>query len=545
MKNSALVVPTVAATVAATVVGVAGVVALAIAAALSLPSRAVAADAASAAVTLRVGMRGDIASMDPHGRFEAMQVGLLSNLYEPLVGRGADLKLVPVLATRWSRTTPTVWRFHLREGVRFQGGEALDADDVVFSLQRAAGPDSDLRGQLSLIRQVRRVDAATVDVETVRPTALLPDLISIVGVMDRSWTESHRAAAPTPPRATQPSPLLAVSNGTGPFELASRTPGQGLTLRRWRGWWGPQRGNLDQVALQVLDADATRVAGLLAGDVDLITAVPLQDIDRLQARGLTVMRQPEARTLFLGMNQRDAALIDSDLKDRNPFKDARVRRAIGLGVDPAVLQRTLMRGAASVTALMVSPLVRGAPLALEGRAPPDPAAAKALLAQAGYPQGFRITLDCPNDRYVNDEALCVAIAAQLARIGVQVRVRAESKTLWLPRLMRHETDFYLLGWSPATFDALDPIENLLASNGGYNFGGYANPAIDALIPRIETALDERSRDALILEAYRLHQQDVGHVPLHQQAVVWAANARVGIVQRADDALVFAQAQLRR
>jgi peptide/nickel transport system substrate-binding protein len=250
---------------------------------------------------------------------------------------------------------------------------------------------------------------------------------------------------------------------------------------------------------------------------------------------LQVVNGPENRVIFLGMDQKRDELLFSDVKGRNPFKDRRVRQALYQAIDIEAIRSSVMREAARPMALMVTPEVNGYAPDLAARLPYDPAAAKRLLAEAGYAEGFSVRLDCPNDRYVNDARICQAVAANLARVGVRVQVNAEGKATWLPRVMRRETSFYLLGWAPVTVDAHNTLYTVIASpgpagRGAFNLGSYANPKVDELTERIAAAPDRASRDAMIHEALRLHQEDIGHIPLHQQFLSWGARRNVSVVQ---------------
>jgi peptide/nickel transport system substrate-binding protein len=494
------------------------------------------------AVTLRVASRGDVLSMDPHSLFESLQLGFLSNVYEPLLARDKDMKLVPALATAWRRLTPTVWRFELRRGVRFHDGRAFGADDVAFSFARIASEASDLRSTVAEIREVRRVDAYTVDIETARPLPVLPEMLPIILMMSRPWCAEVGAERPVDRRSNLDNAASHRANGTGPYRLSRREPGVRTHLTRHAGWWGARQGNVDEVAFMPVAADATRLAALVSGDVDLIDPVPLQDVDGLRAAGFSVLQGPELRTVFLGMDQHREALLYGKA-DGNPFRDARVRRAVYQAIDVEAIRVRVMRGAALPTGSMVGQGIRGHQPALDSRLPYSAEAARSLLAEAGYANGFEVGLHCPNDRYINDAAICQAVAAQLARIGVRVDLHAESKSIWFPRLLRRDTSFYLFGWVPPTFDAHNSLFNLMATpgehgQGQYNAGAYSNPELDRLTARIEGELDPARRDAMVREALRLHRDDIGHIPLHQQTLAWGLVRHLRVQQTPDGVMRF-------
>jgi len=495
------------------------------------------------AASLRVANRGDVLSMDPHSLFEALQTSFLANLYEPLVKRGKDMQLVPALAVRWRQASPTVWRFELRRGVRFHDGTPFDADDVVFSFGRAAGDGSDMKNVTAPIKSVRRIDAFTVDIETLSPMLILPDTLTTLGIMSRAWCESVQAGKPVDRRKGIENTASFKANGTGPYRLKERQPGSRTMLVRHAAWWGQREGNVDEVVFTPIASDATRAAALLSGEIDLMEPVPLQDVERLRAGGFGVLEGPELRTIFLGMDQARDELLYSDVKGRNPFKDKRVRKAFYEAIDIETIHERVMHKASTPAGLMIGPGIRGFQADMNKRLPYDPAAAKALLAEAGYPNGFEVGLHCPNDRYVSDAAICQAVAAALAHIGVKVALRSESKAIWFPRLLRRDTSFHLFGWTPPTNDALNAIVNLMATpaangRGQYNVGGFSNPRIDELAAAIQVETDEHRRQQMIRQAFAIHQEEIGHIPLHQQALAWGFDKRIAPVQLPDDSMVF-------
>jgi len=268
--------------------------------------------------------------------------------------------------------------------------------------------------------------------------------------------------------------------------------------------------------------------------------VPVQDVGRVAANaGLKVMQGPELRTIFLGMDQSRNELLFSNVKGKNPFKDKRVRQAFYQAIDINAIQKAVMRGASAPTGLMIAPGIKGFPADLNKRLPYDPAAAQKLLADAGYPQGFEVGMNCPNDRYVNDEEICKAVAAMLAKVGIKVNLMAESKATYFPKILTRNTSLYLLGWTPGSYDSHNPLFALMATPGGggqgqFNLGSYSNAKVDELTKAIATETDLARRTAMIREAMQIHQDDIGHLPLHQQALAWAMKKNVDTVQLADN-----------
>ena len=496
------------------------------------------------AVTLRVSNAGDVQSMDPHSLNETLQLSFTASVYEQLVGRDKKMAITPLLATKWSQTSPTVWRFELRKGVKFHDGTPFTADDVVFSYKRAAGDGSDMKGYTSSFKEVRKIDDHTVEIETAAPYPILPDVISNVAILSKKWCEDNKATTPVDRRKGIENTASFKANGTGPFRLKERQPSVRTVLVRNFNYWDKVESNLDEIVFSPIGNDATRVAALLSGETDVMEPVPLQDVDRVKATpGYTVAQGPELRTIFLGMDQKRDELQFSSVKGKNPFKDKRVRQAFYQAIDIETIKTRVMRGAATPTALMMGPGVRGFQADMNKRLPYDVEASKKLLAEAGYPNGFEVGMNCPNDRYVNDAAICQAVAANLARIGVKVNLTAETKNSYFPKILRRDTSFYLLGWTPSTTDAHDALYNLMATpsdkgQGQYNLGAYSNAKLDELTTKIQTETDAAKRGEMIREAFKIHQDDFGHIPLHQQALAWGYHKKVSLVQLPTNYLYF-------
>lgn len=499
---------------------------------------------AAQAVTLRVADAGDVQSMDPHSLNETLQLSFTGSIYEPLVGRGKDMSLTPALATQWKQTSPTVWRFDLRKGVTFHDGTPFTADDVVFSFKRGAADGSDMKGYTSPIKEVRKVNDYAVDIETTAPFPILPDTLTSLYMMSKKWCEENKAERPVDRRKGVENTASFKSNGTGPYRLKERQPSTRTVIIRNLNYWGKVEGNVDEVVFTPIGNDATRVAAMLSGEIDVMQPVPLQDVERLKGAGkFTVLQGPELRTIFLGMDQKRDELLSSSVKGKNPFKDKRVRQAFYQAIDIEAIKSRVMRNAATPTALMIGPGVRGFPADMNKRLPYDVEAAKKLLADAGYPNGFEVGMNCPNDRYVNDGQICQAVAASLARIGVKVNLQTETKVSYFPKILRRDTSFYLLGWTPSTNDAHDAMYNLMATptdkgQGQFNLGSYSNPKFDELALKVQSETDPKKRDQYIREAFKIHMDDIGHLPLHQQALAWGFSSKVSLVQLPDNRMFF-------
>ena len=498
---------------------------------------------AAGAQTVRIGNAGDALSMDPHSFNETVQLSVVSNIYEPLAGRNKDMSLAPLLATKWEQTSPTVWRFTLRQGVKFHDGTPFTADDVVFSFNRTQLEGSNIQTYTNAVKETRKIDDYTVEVETKEPAPILPSMVSQLFIMSKKWTEANNAVNPVDRRKGIENAASFKANGTGPFTLKERQPNVRTTFSRNTGYWGKIDGNVQEVIYTPIANDATRVAALLSGQVDVIDPVPVQDVDRVNNTATTrVVSGPELRAIFLGMDQKRDELQNSSVKGKNPFKDKRVRQAFYQAIDIEGIHKQVMRGSSGNLATLIGKGVNGYADDIK-RLPYDPAASKKLLAEAGYPNGFELTMNCSNDRYINDSRICQTVAANLSKVGVKVQLQAETKGTYFPRLMRRETSFYILGWTPTTYDAHNPLLALMACDigkgaGEFNYGGYCNPKVDALTNQIQVNTDVAKRTAEIHEALKTVADDVGYLPLHQQYMSWGVAKNVDLVQMSDGFMPF-------
>ncbi len=490
--------------------------------------------------TIRIADQGDVQSMDPHSLNESLQLSFLYSIYEPLVSRDKQLGLVPGLATKWTQTNPTTWRFDIRKNVKFHDGSPLTADDVVFSLNRTQIDGSDMKSYTNDVKEIKKIDDFTVEVVTKAPFPILPDVLSLVFIMSKKWCEENNATRPVDRRKGTENTASFKANGTGPFRLKSREPAAKTVLVRNGNYWDKLESNLDEIIFTPIGNDATRVAALLSGEIDMMQPVPVQDAARVGSNpNLKVMQGPELRTIFLGMDQSRDELLFSNVKGKNPFKDKRVRQAFFQAIDIEAIKTRIMRGSATPTALMVAPGIKGFVPDLNKRMPYDPEAAKKLLTEAGYPNGFEVKMNCPNDRYVSDGEICQAIAGMMARIGVKINLEAETKVTYFPKILSRNTSFYLLGWTPGTYDSHNVLNAILASpnasgRGQFNLGSYSNAKVDDLTAKVQSETDTTKRNAMIAEAFKIHSDDIGHLPLHQQALAWGMKKDVTLIQSADN-----------
>jgi peptide/nickel transport system substrate-binding protein len=480
---------------------------------------------------------GDAASLDPHSISEGFTLSFLGNVYEGLVRRGKDLGLEPALATSWEQIDDTTWRFSLREGVTFHDGQAFTADDVVFSYERASAESSGVATIISSIEEIAAVDEFTVDVKTKAPDPILPDSITNWLIMSRGWAEENDAVTASVEAQNYAGQNV---NGTGPFTVTFREADVRTELVPFDGWWDEAEHNVTQATYTPIAASGTRVAALLSGEVDLIFPVPVQNIDQIEAREDTsVLQGPELRTIFLGMDQYRDTLIGSDA-ETNPFLDERVRQAVYQAIDEQAIVDKIMRGAATPAGLLIGPGIKGFDPLDNDRLDFDPEASKALLAEAGYPEGFTTAMHCPNDRYVNDEAICKAVVSMLARVGIEVDLEAMTKSVYFERLKNGDSGFYLLGWTSGTYDAHHIMRFLLhtpdpdANLGSWNFAGYSNDEVDQLTREIGSEMNEFAREAKIARVHEIIREDIAYIPLHQQSLAWGIRDGIDLTQRADD-----------
>ncbi len=498
---------------------------------------------------LRYANQGELKSLDPYTLKETTTIAHHAQVYEGLVGRDKDLKIVPALAESWQTLDPLHWRFHLRKGVKFHNGDPFTADDVLFSADRVRASGSNFLSNVPPDAKFSKVDDYTVDVTLSSPNPILISQWDGWFIMDKKWCQEHDAVAPTPASATTPSYAALHENGTGPFTIESHQPGVKTVFKVFPGWWGKPEHNLKEIDFTPIASDATRVAALLSGEVDVIEPVPIQDIQRVNASGVaTVMNQPELRTIFLGMDESRDELLYSNVKGKNPFMDVRVREAFYKAIDVDLIKTRVMRGLSTPSALMIAPQLFA--LSKDFTRPKvDIDSAKKLLTEAGYPDGFEVTLDCPNDRYVNDAAICQAVVGMLARIGVKVDLLAQPKAQFFAKVLKpggYKTSFFLLGWTPATSDSHNVLHDILGcrndpkdpTRGEANLGGYCNKDLDALTDKILVESDNAKRDQMIKQAFEISIKDYAYIPLHQQALSWGVSKKVKLTQRADNQVLL-------
>ncbi|MBB6576442.1 peptide/nickel transport system substrate-binding protein [Comamonas odontotermitis] len=503
-------------------------------AAMALPTQA---------STFRWTRSADLSSWDIHAQNVGVNNSVHRAVYEALVEYNSQTqKPEPSLAAKWERINPKQLRVTLRDGVTFSDGSPLTADDVKFSLERAKAKTSGFVVYTQGIDRVEVVNPTTVDIFSDVPNPVLVNQLTELRIMSKPWAEKNNSTVPKDIKAKDENYAHRHALGTGPLVLDSWSPDSRLVLKANPHWWGKGKypTNVTEAVYTPIKSDATRTAALLSGEVDFIIDPSMNDLQRIkQAPNLQVLESAADRTMFLGMDQYRDELEHSSVKGKNPFKDVRVRQALYQAIDMGTIQRVVMRGLAQPTGTLIAHHVNGWTPQVDKRLPFDPEASKKLLAQAGYPDGFEVEFSCPAGRYPSDEALCQAVSAQWAKVGVKAKLRTQPFATYFPMIQRYEASVYLLGWSVPTFDAYYSLQALIRSPGGggdgnFNLGRASNPQQDAMIERVKTETDLKLRNQLIEKVLLNEHKAISHIPLFNLITPWATAKKVQIPTRADN-----------
>jgi peptide/nickel transport system substrate-binding protein len=492
------------------------------------------------AVTLRWAAQNDILTLDPHSQNHATTNAILMHAYEGLTRYNAKYEIEPCLATKWTYITPTQVRFELRKGVKFHDGSPFTADDVLFSFGRIKQPQGTMQIYVTGIGEIKKIDDHTIDVILGAPNPILLRNIVDFRIMSRPWAEKNKTTNTQDYKAKEENHASRNVNGTGPYKITGWTPDQRITMTINSDWWDKHSGNVTDVLYTPIKSDPTRVAALIAGDVDMLTDLPTQDVAKLRTESkLKVLDGPEVRTIFYALDQGSDELKYSDVKGKNPFKDKRVREALSIALDREAIKRNIMRGLSIPAGIMVAPGVNGNAPDIDVPLKPDTERAKKLLADAGYPNGFEFQLNCPNNRYVNDEEICQASVAMWARIGVKVRLAAEPMATFIQKVQNFDSSAYMLGWGVATYDGQYAIQSLIrtrttGADGNFNFAKISDAKVDQLTDAMKTETDVAKRNAMIREALVRTRDEHLYVPIHHQMRPWAMKQGVTTVHRSDD-----------
>jgi peptide/nickel transport system substrate-binding protein len=496
------------------------------------------------AKTLRWASQGDFLTMDPHAQNESLNNTAAAYIYEPLLTYNEKFELVPALATTWTRDGNLLWKFNLRKGVKFHDGTPFTADDVVFTIERAMSPTSNFRVYTTGIQGARKIDDHTVLIYTTVPNPVLLRQLTELRIMSRAWSDKNKVTKPQDFVKKEETHAARNANGTGPYMLKSREVDVRTVFVENPNWWGKagKKGNVTEVVYTPVKSEATRTAALLSGELDFVLDPAPQDIARLkQNANIQVVEGSETRTIFIGLDQFRDELQYSNVKGKNPFKDLRVRQALYHAIDIEGIKRAVMRGLSDPTGAIIAPQVNGWTKEAHQRLPYSVETAKKLLADAGYPNGFEFTLDCPNNRYINDEDICKAVVSMWAKLGLKVNLNAMPRATYFAKIQKFDTSAYLLGWGVPTFDALYSLQSLAMTvgkegDGNFNLGRVSNPEFDKLVTAMKSEVDVKKRNDVIARALMLHNQQVMHIPLHNQVIPWAMRKNVSVVHRADNRL---------
>jgi peptide/nickel transport system substrate-binding protein len=498
------------------------------------------------AKTLRWSSQGDYLTADPHGQNEGLTNNINGQVYEGLVVRGKKLEILPQLAVSWKQVNATTWILNLRKGVKFHDGTDFTADDAVFSILRAQGETSNFRVYANGIGKPRKIDSHTIELVTPVPNPVQLEMLATnIYMMSKAWAEKNNCVKAQDFKNREENFAARNANGTGPFVLVRRDPDVKSVLKKNPKWWGIAdkrfEGNVEDVIFTPIKNDATRLSALQSNELDFVLDPPLQNIEQIKRNSaLKVIEGAEQRVIFLGMDQSRDQLLYSSVKGKNPFKDVRVRRAFAHAIDQDAIRSQVMRGYSVPTGIVLpAPDLAGIPKANQSRTPFDIAKAQSLMKEAGYEMGFEVTIDCPNNRYVNDERICLAIASMLAKINVTLKVNAMPRTTYFQKTENLDTSFYMLGWGGATTDAIFTLQPVLHSRtntgeGTYNWGQVKDATFDAMIQSARGEMDKTKRQATIIEAMKRHGEQMYHIPIHRQMIPWAARANVSVVHRADN-----------
>ncbi|MEP3297728.1 MAG: ABC transporter substrate-binding protein [Pseudoruegeria sp.] len=488
------------------------------------------------AETIRIASQGDATSLDPHSHNESFTNYFLANVYEGLVARDRNFEITGQLAESWEQIDATTWQFKLRPGVTFHDGSSFAADDVIFSMERALSEPSNFKHVLASVESFSAIDDMTIEIKTKAANPiLLNDLLDLM-ILDKQWADANGSQEPINLQAEEKAFSATNANGTGPFTVVSRAQGEKTTLAVNTSYWG-EVGNVTEVVFTPINNAATLVSALLSGEVDMVMPLPLQDIPRVEAaEGVKVVSSAEARTMYIGMDQWRDQIIESPVEG-NPFLDLRVRKAFAHAIDAQAIIDRVMQGQATLATQYVMDKVNGYNPDLT-RLEYNVETAKSLLAEAGYPDGFELTMDCSTDRYVNDGQICQAAVSLLARVGITVNLIAQPKAQFFPKVVAPDfgTSFFLLSWTPSTMDSLNVFQNVLgtrdleAGTGAWNISGCSIPEADALAAEAANTMDPKIREKMLQDAMALMVENVCLVPLHVQQLVWGAADNIDVVQ---------------
>jgi peptide/nickel transport system substrate-binding protein len=473
-----------------------------------------------------IGLQAAITSIDPHYHNLSPNNGLLLHIFEPLVNRDANQKLVPGLATSWRAIDDLTWEFKLRKAVKFHDGTPFTAEDVVATYKRVPNVPNSPSSFATFVKpivDIKVVDPHTIVFKTASPHVLLPSDLASVYIVPKAIAEKG---------TTDDFNSGKDAIGTGPYKFAEYVPNQRVVLKANYGYWGGEEP-WDKVTFKILSNPAARVAALLSGDVQMIETVPTADIARLAADPkFSLSDKVSNRVIYVHLNQwsdKSAPFVtakDGKPLDRNPFKDARVRKALSIAINRDAIAERIMEKKAVPAAQLLPDFFYGTSKKLK---PPkyDPEGAKKLLAQAGYPNGFALTIHGPNNRYINDDKVAQAIAQFYSRAGIDAKVETMPSSVYFTRATKGEFGYMLLGWGGESGEQGSSLRSLLATYdpskgmGVTNRARYSNPVFDKQVTEALVTMDDRKRESMIQLAAETAMNDYALIPIHYEVSTWA------------------------
>jgi peptide/nickel transport system substrate-binding protein len=491
----------------------------------------------AAAADLTIGIGADVTAIDPHYHNVTPNNNVAAHIFDYLVLRDERQRPIPGLAESWKTIDPLTWEFKLRRGVKFHDGSDFTAADVVASIERVPevpNSPSPFTAYTKQIKEMVVVDPYTIRFRTATPYPLMPTDMTQVAIVSKSASKA----------TTEDFNSGKAALGTGPYKLVRYFKGDRIELARHDAYWGGKTP-WEKVTLRLLPNDASRVAALLAGDAQAIEYVPTSDVARIRAdKRLNVFKVIADRLIYLHMDSdRDHTPFVSDKAGRplaeNPLKDPRVRKALSKAINRNAIVDKVMEGEAVASGQLLADGMFGTTKNLKVE-PYDPEGARKLLAEAGYPDGFSLTIHSPNNRYVNDAKIAQAVAQMLTRVGIATRVETMPSATFFPQATELKFSFMVLGWSSGTGEASSPLKALLATYnkdkgfGTANRGRYSNPRVDALLEEALATVDDPKREALLQRATELAINDTGIIPLHFQVNLWATRNGITYLPRTDE-----------
>jgi peptide/nickel transport system substrate-binding protein len=506
--------------------------------------------APAAAQELKIGLASEPTSIDPHFHNLGPNNALRRHVFEGLVGQNAEQKVQPELASSWRAVDETTWEFKLRPNVKFSNGAELTAKDVIYTFCRVPTVENSPSSFTFAVRGFTAVEAPdphTVVIKTANPLPLVPNNLATIGILSAKANGGENVkfraggceGLGTPPKSADfNDPAKAI--GTGPYRLANYTRGTSIILERNESYWG-RAPHWAKVTFRPMSSQGARVAGLLAGDVDFIENPPIQDFERIKGAGFQIAEGLSNRIIYLHLDQfQDPSWKTPGVKgtDKNPFLDKRVREAVSKAINrQAIVDRIMGGHAVAAGELLPYPLfgaTKDFPVEKY-----DPDAAKKLLAEAGYPNGFEVTLGSPNDRYINDEKIAQAIAQMLTRVGIKTNIDAMTASTFFTRRNKFEFSMYLAGWGADSGEMSNSMNSLVVTLqpdkglGPTNRGRYSNRQVDELVVKAMATVDDAQREKLLQDASRLAMSDYGIIPLHFEVTPWAFKKGLSYRPRVD------------